>query len=147
MRTLLLLGLLTIAANAHAAVTDLFDCQLSIVEKDGSTTLSQTNRLAVIRKPEGQQNGRIYTRGDARMAIQTKRNGVLLRGDLQVVIRHAYQARHNEPDNGTQPAGFQSSAFALVTFTCDRPTCIDQPPHDPGDRNPADLRCTAIGNA
>ena len=117
-------------SQAHAAVTDVFDCKMAFVNSDGSESLSQANRVAVIRKPEGKRDGYVFSRGDARLALQTKANGVLRKVDVHFVIRHALQ----EDQTGSAVA-FQSTSFSPDTFFCDKPTCLDNVP-EAGTRTP-----------
>ena len=113
---------LGIGTQAYAVITDTFDCKLTITNGDGSELLSQSDRLAVIRKPEGKKDGYIFTRGYAKMVLQTKENGVLKKVGVHLVIRHAVQELQSP-----EGVAFQSTCFSPETFACNQASCLDKP--------------------
>jgi hypothetical protein len=115
---MLILLAMGLSSTVKAAVTDIFDCKLAIIIGDGSEALSQANRVAVIRKPEGKRDGFVFTRGEARLSLLTKNNGVIRKADVHLVIRHAYQEIQNNP-----AMAFQSTCFSPETYFCDSPNC------------------------
>ena len=116
--------------NAHAVVTDVFNCKLKILNADGSELVSQSDSVAVIRKPEGKKDGYIFSRGDARFSLQSKESGKLRIAYVQLVIRHAIKN-----DQTGSPIAFQSSSLSPETFHCRNSSCIDDP-RGPGNRSP-----------